>query len=244
MPPLLLVRITCAREPAAPPPIRAILPAMRTGFVELREQYLAAQLVGDQRAALRVLDAGLAGGLAVQDLQQQVVQAAQLEIGRLWQENRLSIAHEHMATAISHVALVHLFEHAAPAPARGHKVVVACVQGERHDLPARLVADYLELAGFDVRYLGADVPSESIHSVLAVERPDLLALSVTMVFNLAGLRGAVAAIRPRFPALPILVGGNALAWQPGLAAELGVLTADPDPTKIVAAVQAALEGNR
>lgn len=207
----------------------------------LRDRYLAAQLVGDQRGALQILDEALAAGTHVLDLQRGVVQAAQLEIGRLWQENQLSVAHEHMATAISHVALVHLLRHARVADPRGRKVVVACVEGELHDLPARMVADYLELAGFAVRYLGANVPSDALPGLVAVERPDVVCLSATMVFNLGGLRGAVAALRGRFPDLPILVGGNALAWQPEIAEELGVLGAGDHPDALVAGIERALE---
>jgi methanogenic corrinoid protein MtbC1 len=207
----------------------------------VRARYLAAQLAGDPRGALRLLDEALAAGHAVRDLQRDVVRAAQLEIGRMWEDGRLSVAHEHMATAISQMALVHLFEHAEPTRRRARKVVVACVEGELHDFPARLVADYLELDGYELRYLGADVPTDSLCSVLAVERPDLLALSVTMSFNVAGLRAAVAAVRARFPGLPILVGGHALAWAPELADQLGVVAVGPAPDDIVAAVALALE---
>lgn len=214
---------------------------MSPSLHEHRDRYLAAQLLGDQRAALQVLDDALAAGRDVVELQRDVVQAAQLEIGRLWQENQLSVAHEHMATAISHVALVHLL-HRAPLPTmRAHKVVVACVEGEYHDLPARMVADFLELAGFAVRYLGANVPSEDLPTLVAAERPAVVCLSATMVFNLGGLRGAVEAVRARFPAMPILAGGNALAWQPDIADELGVTSVDGDPHAIVAAVERALE---
>ncbi len=34
-----------------------------------------------------------------------VIQKTQREIGRLWQENRITIADEHVATAISQLAL-------------------------------------------------------------------------------------------------------------------------------------------
>lgn len=214
---------------------------MTPPLLALRDRYLAAQLVGDQRAALAVLDEALAAGSHVVDLQQGVVQAAQLEIGRLWQENQLSVAHEHMATAISHIALAHLLRHAPAVAARTPKVVVACVEGERHDLPARLVADFLEQSGFAVRFLGADVPSEVLPTFVAAERPDVVCLSTTMVFNLGGLRGAVAALRARFPGLPILAGGNALAWQPDIADELGVTLVAGDPAQIVAAVERTME---
>ena len=219
-----------------------MLLAMPTSIAATQARYLEAQIAGDQRVALRVVQEALAEGHPVHAVQRDVVQAAQLEIGRLWQENKISIAHEHMATAISQMALVHLFQHAMPSTQREHKILISCVEGELHELPARLVADYLELAGFDVRFLGANVPTASLCSVIAVERPDLLALSVTMSFNAGGLRAAITSVRERFPTLPILVGGNALAWSPELAAQLGVTTlASGSPDELVATIEGILE---
>ncbi|MCY1059986.1 cobalamin-dependent protein [Nannocystis sp. SCPEA4] len=205
------------------------------------ERYLTAQLGGDPRAALGVIDEALAQGHAVRTLQREVVQAAQREIGRRWQENRLSIAHEHMATAISQRVLMHLFERAPRAPARGVTILVACVEGELHELPARLVADYLELGGFSVRYLGASVPTDSLVAIVAEAPPAALALSATMAFHAPALRAAVEAVRGRFPALPILAGGQLLGWLPRLGAELGVLVAGDDPDELLMAVERAVK---
>ena len=70
---------------------------------ELREQFLAAQLAGDRREALRVVvEKGLQGAnLAATELAVGVVAEAQRKIGELWQRNRISVADEHMATAIA-----------------------------------------------------------------------------------------------------------------------------------------------
>jgi len=215
---------------------------MHAQLTTVRERYLNAQVAGDRRAALQVVHDALAGGHSVRDLRQRVVQAAQAEIGRLWQENRLSVAHEHMATAISQMALVQLFE-AAPVPrARGRKILVACVEGELHELPARLVADYLESEGYAVRFLSADVPTASLCAAIAETSPDLLALSVTMSFNVTGLRAAVAAVREQFPKLKILAGGQALQWAPELAGQLGIVTTSGAPEALVAKIEAMLLG--
>ncbi len=216
---------------------------MHEAIVALREHYIRAQVSGDQRAALRIVREALAGGHSVRTVQQGVIQAAQQEIGRLWQENRISIAHEHMATAISQMALVHLFEQAPAARARGRTIVVGCVEGEMHDLPARLVADYLELEGFTVRYLGANVPTEALCQVLAEELPDLLALSVTMSFNVASLRAAVAAVHQRFPGFKIVAGGHALTWAPNIAGQLGLAADGVSPDDIIAGIERALEAS-
>ena len=201
-------------------------------------RYLDAQLAGNRREAVRlVLEDGLASGHSVRELQASVVQAAQREIGRLWQQNRISIAQEHMATAISHVVMSRLFEEARPEARLGRKVVVACVPGEYHEFPARLVADFLELGGFEVRYLGANVPVDDLVAMLREERADLLALSVTMSFNAPALRQAVLRVREDFPALPLLVGGHALDWEPDLAATCGVETCGPGAESVLEAAR-------
>jgi methanogenic corrinoid protein MtbC1 len=150
-------------------------------LAELKARFVNAQLAGNRHEAIRVvLDDGMAGGASVQELQLSVIQEAQREIGRLWQDNRISVAQEHMATAISHMALARLYDEAAREPANGKVVLVACVQGELHDFPARLIADALDLVGFDVRYLGADVPTDTLLERVAEIQPDMVALSATM----------------------------------------------------------------
>lgn len=215
---------------------------MSNDFSELKTRYLTAQLAGNRREALRlVIDEGLERGASVLDVQLKVIQEAQREIGRLWQENVISIAQEHMATAISTMALSHLYDYAARSPSNGKKVVVACVEGELHDFPARLVADALDLAGFDVRYLGASVPTDSLLPLLAQEKPDLLALSVTMTFNVPALRTAVERVRAETRgALPIALGGGACQWVKGIAQELGADVTGYDASELVAAASRLL----
>lgn len=189
---------------------------------ELRDRYLQAQLRGDRREALRlVVEDGVERGAGVMDVHDRVISAAQREIGRLWEENTISVAQEHMATAISQLALAHLFQHAPEVPSVGRRVVVACIEGELHDFPARLAADALELAGFEVKFLSANVPTESLVTSVRTESPDLVALSATMPTTAGALRTAVDALRRRGPAgVRIAIGGRACSEE--LANDLGV----------------------
>jgi methanogenic corrinoid protein MtbC1 len=188
----------------------------------LRDRYVELQLQGDRRVALRFIDALLRQGFSVPDVQEHVIADAQRQIGRLWQESRIGVAQEHIATAISEVALAHVYEHAHPSTARGKKVVVACVEGELHDLPARLVADALDLAGYDARFLGADVPTDSLIAVLDQQRPDLLALSITMSFHVPALRRQVPLVRKHTGGkLPIAIGGLACSQLESIARDVG-----------------------
>jgi methanogenic corrinoid protein MtbC1 len=207
-------------------------------FADLREQYLRAQLAGDRREAVRlVVEEGLVKrGASVVQLQSQVIGAAQDEIGRLWQMNLVTIAQEHMATAISHLSLAALFERAQVAKAVDKKLVISCVEGELHDLPARLVSDLLEIHGFDVRFLGANVPHDHLAAMVREERPALIGLSVTMSFNIPSLREAVSRLRVITDA-PIFVGGHALAWSPNIEKELGLHPAGTTPDEVLASAR-------
>jgi len=212
---------------------------------QLVERYLETQLAGDVRGTLRLLDEALAHGTSITDLQCHVIQAAQREVGHLWQGNQIGVAQEHQASAISQLALAHLFSRAQPEPSRGISVAVACVEGELHEFAGRLVADFLELAGFTVSYFGVNLPIDSLVAVLEQEPSDVVALSVTMTFNLPALRRTIQAVRKCLGEhQPILVGGPALVDAPGLTTELNVLTAGPSPSELVAGVQEALRERR
>ncbi|MBN8230441.1 cobalamin-dependent protein [Corallococcus macrosporus] len=189
----------------------------------LRARYLAAQLSGNRQEALRLLvDDGLLCGIPLQELHLEVIQAAQYEIGRLWQENTISVAQEHLATAISQYVLAHLYRHLPRDPSNGKIVMMACVEGELHEVGARMASDFLEMAGFDVRFLGANVPADHLARMVRETPPNLLALSVTMPFHMPQVREAVRKVREVSPSLPIAVGGLAFDWGPVLEEELAV----------------------
>jgi methanogenic corrinoid protein MtbC1 len=201
----------------------------------LAERYLAAQLAGDRQGALRVIvDDGVLRGVPVRELQRGVIQRAQHEIGRLWQENEISVAQEHLATAISQLALAQLYRHLPRAESNGRLVLVACVEGEQHEMGARVVADWLEMAGFAVRYLGANVPSGTLAPMLRATGADMLALSASLSAHLAALRGAVAAVREAMgPEFPIAVGGSAITCPADVELAPGVVVACDGPEALV-----------
>jgi methanogenic corrinoid protein MtbC1 len=208
------------------------------GFPELASNYVNLQLRGDRRQALQFVDRLVQQGHSIPDIQQHVIAAAQREIGRMWEESRIGIAQEHMATAISQLALAQLYRYAQPLPARGRKVVVACVEGELHDFPARLVADALDLAGYDTRFLGADVPTGSLINVLEQESPNLLALSITMPFHAAALRRQVKSVRDHTGGrLPIAVGGLACSQLQAITAEISPAILASSASEMVEAVE-------
>ena len=198
----------------------------------IRERYLHAQLAGDRREAIHVIDDCLQLGASVSDVQTEIIGSAQDHLGRLWERNQVTIAQEHMASAVSSVALSALFERAPVPRPNGKKLLIGCVEGEEHEIPARLASDMLELAGFEVRFLGANVPHIQLATMTREEKPDLIGLSVTMLYNLKSLRDAVAMVRTVTDA-PICVGGYAIMWSRPIEQELHVHASGPTRDEIV-----------
>jgi methanogenic corrinoid protein MtbC1 len=198
------------------------------------DRYLAAQLAGNAALALQQLNDLIDAGHEPAEVRTRVVQQAQLEIGRLWQSDRITVAQEHAATAIGQVALSHLFGRSAFSARRDVPVVVACVPGELHDFPARMVADELEIAGFDVTFLGTDVAEPVLVERLVAIKPRLLALSVTMFFNCDALRRTMAAVRAACPGLAIAVGGGGLRECLDPATDFGADVSSASPQDLVA----------
>lgn len=204
-------------------------------------ELLQVQRAGDQAAAMTMGARWMLGGMQLRDVLE-AVRIVQVEIGRLWEHNLISVADEHVATAIAQLVLAGAFSRAPFGERRDQRIVVACVEGERHELPARLLADLLALEGFEVRFVGADVPLHDLRRLILETAPAAIALSVTMTHHLDALRATVAALRDAAPHVPILAGGHAIAWSPRLGSELGIETLDPacDAADVMAAFDRAL----
>src|SRR5690606_39321471 len=83
-----------------------------------------------------------------------------------------------------------------PDPARG-RVTVACVDKEWHALPARLLAETLRLRGWQVGYLGAQVPTA--HLVRQIHRTgsSVVCLSAALSTRLPIAHAAITAVQAR-----------------------------------------------
>ncbi len=199
------------------------------------EAYLAAALDGDRTEALRIIrEDGIAAGLSISQLYLNVIQAAQYRAGKMWEAGEVTVSQEHLATGISQLAIAQLYSMMPRSSAAGHRVLIACVPGETHDMGPRILADFFEMAGFDVRYLGADVPSTDIVEEAKKSRPDIVALSATMTYNLPAFRNTVAELRTTLgEEIRIAAGGQAFQLTPELLDELEIPIRAADARELV-----------
>ena len=144
-------------------------------------EYVAALRAGNRRAAFAVVDRAAGEGMQLGDVYMDVFQPALREIGRLWQENAISVADEHLATAITQAAMARLFERSFEWSDEARpSILAACGDTERHEVGLRMLCDMLEARGWTADYLGASVPVESLVQMVTARRPTVVALSVAL----------------------------------------------------------------
>ncbi|MFJ5776928.1 B12-binding domain-containing protein [Streptomyces sp. NPDC093094] len=201
-----------------------------------RESLWRAVRDGDEYAAGRAVFTALDDGAGPEDVLLGVIAPVQHKVGLEWAADRFTVAQEHAATAIHEriiAAVGHHSRTAAPPP-KAPRVTVACVDGEWHALPARLLAEVLRHRGYQVDFLGAQVPTRHLIADLHRTAPAAVALSSSLPVRLPAAHTAITAVQAT--GVPVLVGGAAFgtdgrharllgadAWAPDAAAAADIL---------------------
>ncbi len=176
------------------------------------QQYLCALLAGDRRACRKAFESWLDTGVSLRALYQDLVRRSLYDVGFLWERGQVSVATEHLATAITDSLLTLAYPRLFSQPHNGRSAVVTCVANEYHQIGGKMVADLFDLNGWRGYFLGANMPMQDLLDLIRAKRPDAVAMSLTVYFSLDALVESVHAVRQEFPTTPILVGGQAFLW--------------------------------
>jgi methylmalonyl-CoA mutase cobalamin-binding domain/chain len=228
--------------------VRTALPAMPNTIASflapgqrlspLAQEYLHKMLGGYRQAAGQLVFDAADRGEPVHDLYLQVFQPALREVGRLWQLKKISVAQEHFCSIATQIVMSQLLLRATAPKRCGHGVVVACVSGDLHELGARMVADFFEMAGWDTYFCGANTPHAAVVQAVVERAADVLAVSVTMGYHLHAVQDLIELVHaePRCARLRVLVGGHPFTVDPTLWRTVGAdgTAADADAAVMLA----------
>jgi len=104
----------------------------------------------------------------------------------------MSIADEHLATGIAYDVMRLVGRTATTQPRRSReRILLAAVGAEGHTTGLRMIADLAEGHGFDVHFLGAALPVETLAQIVAKHHPEIVGLTVTMAGPAGMLGGAL-----------------------------------------------------
>lgn len=148
------------------------------------------------------------------------------EIGRGWAEGSISVAQEHLATAVFKRVLgwlLGVYDVKGPAS----RLLVATPPGEVHEMGALMVAVTAAAEGWSVTYLGPDLPVEDLLEAARQSSAGAVAISTVHATNRADLERAIRATREGLPrAVPLLLGGAAVSDLERELSQDGILIVD------------------
>ena len=178
----------------------------------LYETYLNALLEGNRPECTKTVQDLLGSHIQIKTLYTDLFQKSLYRVGELWEANQITVAREHLATAITEGLLNLVYPELFRTERRHKKIVVSCTANEFHQIGGKMIADLFETNGWDAYFLGANSPVDQMLAFIDEEKPDLAALSLSIYSNMPFLKTALSAIENHFPDMNILVGGQAFRW--------------------------------
>ncbi len=175
-------------------------------------EYLKNLLAGHHRKCRGMVQELIDEGIGIKELYTDLFQRSMYEVGELWENNRITVAREHLATSITDSLLNLAYPSLFSTARTGKRAVVSCSVNEYHQIGAKMVADIFELHGWDGHFLGANAPAEDMARFIHEVNPDVVGLSLSLLSNMDKLKHHIDVIRADFPQMDLLVGGQAFRW--------------------------------
>jgi MerR family transcriptional regulator, light-induced transcriptional regulator len=178
----------------------------------LYNNYLNALLAGKRSECRTIVKELLDGDIDIKVLYSQLFQRSMYQVGELWENNRITVANEHLATSITESLLNLSYPLVFGTERIGKKAVISCSANEFHQVGGKMVADILELNGWDGHFLGANTPPDDMAQFIQDTKPDLVGLSLSILSNIDNLQRSIEVVKTDFPNINLLIGGQAFRW--------------------------------
>jgi len=181
-----------ALDPGAPPDGFAEGAAAR--LLEAIDSY-------DEGRVQTVLDEALEA-LGLETMVAGVIMPALAEVGQGWQRDALAISREHFASNLIRARLLSLAR--VWGRGTGPLALLACPEGERHDISLIAFGLILRSRGWRIVFLGAETPLRTIERAVEATQPDMTVLAS---FDPAVLASQTTALRRLARQCRLLLGG-------------------------------------
>jgi len=133
------------------------------------------------------------------------------EVGLLWEKGIVDVWKEHYISEITLDIMKELKFMEKKEDTGGHTIVALTPGAELHNIGLRMITDILELKGYNVIYLGSNVPVQNLLEAIKIEKPELIIISVTIGCHIDSAKYMIEAIKNCFWQNPpkVIIGGYA-----------------------------------
>ncbi|WP_078551859.1 cobalamin B12-binding domain-containing protein [Bacillus alkalicellulosilyticus] len=146
-------------------------------------------LIGNRELAWELIEGHISAGKDTVTIFEDIIAEAMREIGLLWEENIISVAEEHLATITCDYLLsryqYYLQRKTKKRSGEHHrKALFFCVEEEYHFIGIKMTSILFEENGWNTKFYGVNVPVESAMEAIKVWKPDVVGLSVSIIYHM------------------------------------------------------------
>lgn len=178
-------------------------------YQESYTQFLNSLLKGNRSHCIQIINKLWQAKVSLKDIYENIIKKALYQIGELWEYNKISVATEHLASAICETILNDLYLRMKLPENCNKTILTSCLENEYHQIGIKMINDMFELNGWSSYFLGANTPIVELIDFANTIKPDFFAVSISIYSHLPILEEMIQEVRKQFPELPILVGGQA-----------------------------------
>jgi methanogenic corrinoid protein MtbC1 len=173
--------------------------------------FLHLLIEGNRKEAVRLIYNLRESKVNIRDIYFEILGKALKEVGVLWERGNIDVWKEHYISEIVMDIMRELKVRERKSKNKSRSVLALTPCPEMHNIGLKMIADLLELEGWDVTYIGSNVPVLSIIKAIEITKPNVIAFSVTMPYHIEAAKNIIAALRSYFDSeVPrIIVGGLA-----------------------------------
>ncbi len=182
-------------------------------FQELFEQE------NKEKAVEYILDKLAEGNIDVIDLYTNVLTPALNHLTCDLEDKRICIWKEHVKTGIVRTIVECCYPYIIKKRnqlglSKKGIAAVLCPPEEYHDLGARMVADFLTIAGYESIYVGSNTPYQDFYNAVNVIKPEIIAICVSNYYHLVATKRMIEELKiaTNHP-FHTVVGGHAFEWD-------------------------------
>ncbi len=149
----------------------------------LASEVMVAAQEGRVETVLHLFQMALAADSDLLSLYDDLAFPPLVEIGKAWEQGKISIDVEHLSSNTIKEALARLHSDLRYKDLHGLSAIGACYEDEEHDLALYCASSYLTVEGWQVFHLGGKTPTSDLIGAIARRKPSVLLLSARIIEN-------------------------------------------------------------
>ena len=192
------------------PMVYAQLEAAEPALDEKAGQFVEHLLRKSRKFAAEFIIALIREGATIEQAYTQVLLPALTHMRHLWRKNQASAADVYVATDICRYIIFRVMDSIFGERNYPFKALVACVPDEEDVLGSEVFANFLEIKGWSVSYIGHGFSAEDILHAIETGEPQVVVLSAASISWLPAAKKLIGQIRASAPQVKLFLEGRAV----------------------------------